>query len=203
MELPPWALDDLLLFGVVGGAGAFVLQAVAGIEQARYLLVSTLFACILCARLAARAWPALSSRVRFSFAVVAGAVLLSCGAGFGLQLSRPIVKGTTAPLVSFLQDHHLTYGIGDYWDAAMTTVQSSGRVEVAPVDERRGKLVRMWNSPSDWYDRSFQFLVFHPPIWAHVDYASAVAAFGRPAHDYRFDGWSVLVWSRPIHVPLS
>ena len=55
-----------------------------------------------------------------------------------------------------------------------------------------------------WYDASFRFVVYRQSLpFGGVDEATATASFGAPAHRYDVDGYRVLVFAHPLHVPLS
>ena len=83
-------------------------------------------------------------------------------AGVVINLDRPAPVSKAAVLASWLEEHDLHDGVGDYWSASIVTVESSGSVEVRPVfspDDRR--LVGYnRNSSTDWYKESFRFVVF-------------------------------------------
>lgn len=200
----PWVLDDLLAIAIVGAAGTFLFQAVNGVEESRYMSVSVIFACVLCGRMVARVWTAIDARTRRAVTAMAMLIVGGLAAGLGYQLSTPATPPTATVLASWLEAHHLYDGIGDYWCASITTVESGGRVTVRPVASQRGLIFRMTpQSAADWYDRPFQFLVFTTPVWLSVDGRTAARTFGTPAHSYTVGAYQVLVWDHPIVVPRS
>jgi hypothetical protein len=203
---PPWAMDDLLVLAVLGAAATFLVQGVNGAADARYMTVSTLFACVLCGRLAGRFWPAVAHFPAGAVRVVVSAALamaIGAGAGMAEQLSSPGATQTTAELVTFLESHHLYSGIGDYWSASMTTVQSGGRVEIRPVDAIRGVLQpTSILETTDWYGTQlFQFVVYGDTIPLSVNLRMATVTFGQPAHVYVVGMYHVLVWPYPLELP--
>jgi len=67
-------------------------------------------------------------------------------------------------LAAYLEQHHLTKGIGDYWSASIVTVESSDSVVVRPVVTNSSSyhVVRYTRlSSSAWYGGGFEFLVYN------------------------------------------
>ena len=121
-----------------------------------------------------------------------------------------------AEIAAWLAAHHLSYGLGDYWNANTITLDSGNRVQVRYVSRIGDKLVeRPWETKSSWYDPAqydATFLVTPGPAdvcspgtpagWQSV----ARATFGPPSATYHVDGFFVLVWhenllSRAHHGP--
>lgn len=200
-------LDDVLLIAVIGPVVTFVLLAVTGPPGARYLVASVVFASVLAGRMVARAWERFSHELVARLLGVVGVAALLCaaaGMGFVVAKTSPVPKAVR--LVTFLEDHHLTSGVGDYWAASVCTVDSDGRVVVRPVwGLRDGRIGRtLYESPVSWYKgRTFQFLVYQTPVYQKVDAASAARSWGPPQDNYTVAGYHVLVWARPFRVPSS
>jgi hypothetical protein len=108
----------------------------------------------------------------------------------------------TAPLTAWLERHRVTYGIADYWDSSVITLQSGGRVAIRTIDLRpkpRGPgvhaYVRGWETNALWYDPAR-----HDARWAIADtrHGSGYSVrtyerlFGRPEAIYRVSRWVVL-----------
>ena len=108
-----------------------------------------------------------------------------------LTTARPVQPAVN--LAAYLEQHHLTKGIGDFWSASIVTVESSDAVVVRPVVTLDGgqHIVRYTRlSSSAWYGGGFEFLVYNVVApWAGVDAQSARASFGPPAA--RGSGWPV------------
>ncbi|HXQ62987.1 MAG TPA: hypothetical protein VN796_11680, partial [Acidimicrobiales bacterium] len=137
-------------------------------------------------------------------AVVGVAAILAFVAGDGFVLSVPERGQPVAGLASWLAAHQLTDGVGDYWSASITTVQSRGLVTVRPVMATADNQIVRYPRESEarWYEgQRFQFLVFNASsIWISVDSTSAAATWGAPAHTYAVGSYRVLVWPQPISV---
>src|SRR5580704_5040717 len=133
------------------------------------------------------------------------ALVLGCYAGIEVHNAvqqRPADPNTQ--VASWLQAHHLTYGLGDYWNANAITLDSGNQVQVRYVGRVGDTLmVRPWETKNSWYDRTQHdatFLVTPGPAnvcspgtpagWQ----AAAKATFGPPSGIYRVDGFTVLVW---------
>lgn len=200
-------LDDTLLAAVAGPVVTFVLLAATGASGARYLVPSAMFACVLSGRMVARAWEQFSHRLVTRLLGVAGAIAMLCAAaGMGFVVAGTPSVPSADRLVTFLEDHDLTRGVGGYWSASVCTVDSDGRVAVRPVsglaDGRIGRY--LYESPASWYTgQSFQFLVYQTPAYEGVDLASAARSWGPPQGIYTVAGYHVLVYARPFQVPPS
>lgn len=220
-----WRLDDMLLIATTGPMVTYLVQALfVSPAYLRYLTASVVFAAVLAGRMVGRCcdggrrlpvgqrWS--SSRRRgvrspaaVAAAVVAAAVVVAAfAAGSAVQAVQPASAQTAATLARFLEAHHLHSGVGDYWSASITTVESSGRVKVRPVVAAPdGRLAA--------YDKGAQrrwlagvpvrFVVFTAPVgYAGVSAASATATWGPPARSYSVGVYRVLVWSHSHHVHL-
>jgi hypothetical protein len=137
--------------------------------------------------------------------ILALALILGCYAGIEVHNTvqqRP--ADPNAQVAAWLQAHHLTYGLGDYWNANAITLDSGNQVQVRYVSRVGDTLmVRPWETKNSWYDRTQHdatFLVTPGPAnvcspgtpagWQ----AAAKATFGPPSGIYRVDGFTVLVW---------
>lgn len=200
-----WRLDDLLVITVLCSAVPFVTFARPDQSGVRYLAVSIVFASILAGRLVARGWCKLpagrSARVVTALGV---AVVLSFATGVGYSLARPEQPYEIPALVSYLEAHHLRWGIGDYWAASITTVQSSGAVIVRPVAASDGGALQQMTTLSEasWYTgQEWQFLVYDKPIIDNVDLDAALRTWGPPARIHVIGPYHVLTWSHPVVLP--
>jgi hypothetical protein len=142
------------------------------------------------------------------------ALVLGCYAGIEVHNTvqqRP--ADPNAQVGAWLLAHHLTYGLGDYWNANAITLDSGNQVQVRYVSRVGDTLmVRPWETKNSWYDRTQHdatFLVTPGPAsvcspgtpagWQ----AAATATFGPPSGIYRVDGFTVLVWHKNLLSHLS
>jgi hypothetical protein len=115
---------------------------------------------------------------------------------------------TNATLATWLTDHGYTEGLAGYWQANSTTVDSGGKVIVAPVSAS-GTAVRHWETLADWYDPAthradFVVAMVNPNgpggglrVSAERDF------FGRPAHVYRVGPYVIMVYRYNLLSKLS
>ena len=143
-------------------------------------------------------WPAISALRPALLAVLAGyAGVLAYNAA---SPPRPPV---TQAVASWLTANHLTSGIGDYWTANVTTVATSGRVEVRPVNLSCGRFSPdAWESRESWYQppntATFLLLALTSAAGADGTAADATAQFGPPHRTARIGAYEVLVWNHDL-----
>jgi hypothetical protein len=203
-ETESWWLDDALVIAMLGSALTFVVLAVSGVPGARYLVPTVVFASVLSGRIVAQAWHRLRpGRMTRAACVAGGAASLCFAAGLGCAFAQPVAAQSASTLASWLEAHNLRTGVGGYWAASITTVESRGDITVRPVwTNQEGTLGRyMKLSSADWYaGQQFQFLVYQTPVYQGVDSVSATKTWGPPEHTYVVDGYHVLVWSTTLSV---
>ncbi len=139
---------------------------------------------------------------------LASAVFAAYAASLGYAVVQPSVPAANDQLAGFLAAHHLTSGIGGYWESSVVTVGSDGAVTIRAV--LTGTLQPdLWEAKGAWYDpgsHQATFLVtdsqsgfFHH--WQPA--AAALAALGRPARTYRTGPYTVYVWDKNLLVQVA
>jgi hypothetical protein len=140
---------------------------------------------------------------RRQVAVVAAVVALYAGllTAYTVQI-RPAAPQVA--LATWLQAHHLRYGLSNYYAASLLTVDANNHVMVAPV-KRTGDqfLLSPWESTTSWYDPALHDATFFvatqmngcPPDDASFWAAAARQTYGPPIRTYSVDGAQVLVWN--------
>ena len=200
-------LEDALVFAFFGGCGTFIwLSFSNSIAFGRYLTAALIFGSILGGRLVGRLVElAGEARLRLAVAAVALVVAAGCAVNFADTLSLATPVQPASQLASYLEQHHLTRGIGDYWSASIVTVESSDAVVVRPVTTLAGGLHigrYLRQSSSTWYGGGFQFLVYNAVTpWDDVEAQSAVASFGAPRHVAVVGRYRVLTWAHELTIP--
>src|SRR5689334_9526341 len=133
--------------------------------------------------------------------------LLAAAAGYAASLgwaaAQPSVPPMNARLVTFLQAHHLTSGIGGYWESSVATVGSDGAVTIRAV--LPGTLAPdLWEAKASWYDPAHNqanFLVTSktPGFFNHwqPDQA-ALAKLGAPVRIYHTGPYTVYVYNKNL-----
>jgi hypothetical protein len=147
--------------------------------------------------LAGRLLPGTLSRARL---IAPLALILACYAGFLVyDAAQPASQSSRVALVSWLEAHHLTYGLSDYWDANALTLYSGDRVEVRPPDRPGGSAA--WLDPATHDARFYVFPSQCPylSVTARGAWERKVeAAYGKPAASYTVAGYIVLVWDKNL-----
>ena len=135
--------------------------------------------------------------------LLAGALLAGYGASLGYAAAQPSVPAANARLAAFLAAHHLTSGIGGYWESSVVTVGSDGAVTIRAV--LPGTLQPdLWEAKSSWYDAGpnrANFLVTDSArgFFNHWQpNPAALAALGRPARTYHVGPYTVYVWNKNL-----
>jgi hypothetical protein len=131
------------------------------------------------------------------------AVAVGYAASLGWAAAQPSVPAMNARLVSFLTAHHLTSGIGGYWESSVVTVGSDGAITIRAV--LPGTLQPdLWEAKSSWYDpgtNRANFLVTSstPGFFNHWQPSrAALAALGAPVRIYHTGPYTVYVYDKNL-----
>ena len=139
------------------------------------------------------------------------AVGLACYlAALAYNDTQPIQAPLHVDLADWLEAHHLTTGLAPYWESNITSLDSGGRVRLAPL-KPGGASANPYESDSAWYDpavsrANFVVTVSSPPSDAALVTPDEVRArFGPPARTYHFKEYTVMVYDYNVltrlHVP--
>jgi hypothetical protein len=134
---------------------------------------------------------------------LAAALLAGYAASLGYAAAQSPAPPANEQLAAFLAAHHLTDGVGGYWQSSIVTVGSDGAVTVRAVQP--GTLrPNLWESKGSWYDPGLHratFLVTDGQS-GYFNYwepsSAALAAYGPPSHTYRIGPYTVLVWDENL-----
>ena len=139
------------------------------------------------------------------------AVGLACYLGaLAYNDTQPIQAPLHVDLADWLEAHHLTTGLAPYWESNITSLDSGGRVRLAPL-KPGGASANPYESDSAWYNpavsrANFVVTVSSPPSDAALVTPDEVRArFGPPARTYHFKEYTVMVYDynllTRLHVP--
>ena len=208
----PDMISQILLVAMVLNVVAYVPSTLADATalNAREFAVVLPFGAVLAGRTLAASL--VGSKRRWAKpAVLAGAVgalLAGYAASLGWAAAQPSVPPMNARLASFLEAHHLTSGIGGYWESSVVTVGSDGAVTIRAVFP--GTLrPDLWEARSSWYDpgpNRANFLVTDsaPGFFNHWQPSpAALAALGRPVRTYHVGPYTVYVWDKNLLAELG
>ena len=202
---------QLLLAGILLNVAAYLVGTRAyGLANAREMAAVLPFGAVLAARvLAARI-------VAFRLAVAALlVVLVGYLGGMAWELRQPVAAPQLSQAATWLEQHHLSYGLSMYWEASALTLASGNEVKVRPVvGEPSVGLQPYWEmTQREWYDpaRNYaNFVLFNtgqiPPgpfagftaVRPFTDYRSVLARFGRPARIYHDGPYTIWVWNKNL-----
>jgi len=136
------------------------------------------------------------------------AAAVGYAASLGWAAAQPSVPPMNARLATFLEAHHLTSGIGGYWESSAVTVGSDGAVTIRAV--LPGTLrPDLWEAKSSWYDpgahrASFLVTSSTPGFFNHWQpNQAALAALGRPATIYHVGPYTVYVYDKNLLAGLA
>ena len=203
----PDMISQILLVAMVLNVVAYVPSTLADATalNAREFAVVLPFGAVLAGRTLAAGLR--DSKHRWVIpALLAGAV--GYGASLGWAAAQPSVPAMNARLVTFLEAHHLTHGIGGYWESSVVTVGSDGAVTIRAVLPGTLQPDR-WEAKASWYDPGLNYANFlvtssTPGFFNHWQPdPAALAALGRPARIYHVGPYTVSVWNKNLLAELG
>jgi len=193
-------VDQVLAVAIVANIVLFVITS-AGSEGPHEVAVVAPFG----AALAARVLTGLRVRARARAVAYGAGVVVLAGylGGLAHETVQPASPPAYAPLASWLQAHHLRYGLGGYWESSIITVQTGGQVTVrALLKDTIGP--DLWLAKPEWYDPATQradFVVLSNTTGFTDNWeprALVARYFGRPARVYNVGPYTVMVWDRNL-----
>jgi hypothetical protein len=198
----PDMISQILLVAMVLNVVAYVPSTLANATDlnAREFAVVLPFGAVLAGRTLGASL--LDSKRRWVIpALLAGAV--GYAGSLGWAAAQPSVPPMNAQLATFLAAHHLTSGIGGYWESSVVTVGSDGAVTIRAV--LPGTLQPdLWEAKGSWYDpgsNRANFLVTSstPGFFYHWQpNGAALAALGRPVRTYHIGPYTVYVYDKNL-----
>ena len=206
----PDMISQILLVAMVLNVVAYVPSTLANASDlnAREFAVVLPFGAVLAGRtLAASLQAGLRRRPR-AVALLAGALLACYGAGLGYAAAQPSVPPMNARLAAFLAAHHLTSGIGGYWESSVVTVGSNGAVTIRAVASLP-LAPYPWEAKRSWYDPGSNRANFLVTSNGHGFFnhwrpkRAAQAALGRPVRTYHTGHYTVYVYDKNLLAELS
>jgi hypothetical protein len=206
----PDMVSQILLVAMVLNVVAYVPSTLANATDlnAREFAVVLPFGAVLAGRTLATSLQAGLRRRPRAAVLLAGALLACYAAGLGYAAAQPSVPPMNARLARFLAEHHLTSGIGGYWESSVVTVGSEGAVTIRAVASLP-LAPYPWEAKSSWYDpgtNRANFLVTSskPGFFNHWQPRRGVLpALGRPVMTYHTGHYTVYVYDKNLLAELS
>jgi hypothetical protein len=205
-------VDQVLAVAILLNIVLFVVTS-AGSEGPHEIAVVAPFGAALAARMLAgqaRPQPAgaqadrtLARRARAAAAMAGLVVLLGYLGGLAHDVVQPASPTAFARVASWLQAHHLRYGLGGYWESSIVTVQTGGQVEVRALLKPTLR-PDLWLAKPAWYDPAAQranFVVLSstPGFVNNWEPRALISKyFGPPARVYNFGPYTVMVWDKNL-----
>jgi hypothetical protein len=208
-------VDQVLAVAIVANVVLFVVTT-AGSEGPHEIAVVAPFGAALAGRMlagqgakarqqqtGARAGSTLARRARLGAAMAGVVVLLGYLGGLVHEAVQPASPPAFARVASWLQAHHLRYGLGGYWESSIVTVQTDGQVKVRAL-LKATLAPDLWLAKPAWYDpadqqANFVVLSSTPGFASNWEPRALISKyFGRPAEVYNFGPYTVMVWDRNI-----
>jgi hypothetical protein len=208
----PDMISQILLVAMIVNVAAYVPSTLANATDlnAREFAVVLPFGAVLAGRTLAVSL--LDSKRRWArpalLAGAAGLLLVGYGVSLGWAAAQPSVPPMNARLATFLSAHHLTSGIGGYWESSVVTVGSDGAVTIRSVRPATLK-PNLWEAKSSWYDAGPNYANFlvtssAPGFFNHWQpNRAALAALGTPARTYHVGPYTVYVWNKNLLAELA
>jgi len=152
---------------------------------------------------AARTGRVLARRARAAAGLAGLVVLLGYLGGLAHDVVQPASPPAFAPVASWLQAHHLRYGLGGYWESSIVTVQTDGQVKVRAL-LKPTLAPDLWLAKPAWYDpagqqANFVVLSSTPGFMNNWEPRALISKyFGRPVRVYNLGPYTVMVWNRNL-----
>jgi hypothetical protein len=201
-------VDQVLAVAIVANIALFALTT-AGSEGPHEIAVVAPFGAALAARMLAaprasrtHAESVLARRTRVAAYGAGLVVLLGYLGGLAHDVVQPAAPADGTQIASWLEAHHLRYGLGGYWESSIVTVDTGGQVKVrALLKKTMGR--DLWLAKPSWYDPASQranFIVLNStPSYLYWEPRALIAKyFGRPARVYNVGLYTVMVWDRNL-----
>jgi len=201
---------QLLLAGIVLNVATFLVGTRASeLTNVREMAAVLPFGAVLAARLLAARILAIRLAVPALLLVLAGYL-----GGLAWELRQPVAPAQLGQAATWLEQHHLTYGLSGYWDASSVTLASGNAVKVRPVVVERAGLQTYWQmTQRDWYDPASNyanFVLFYAgqpypgpfagfaTIQGFAGYKAVLERFGPPARVYHDGPYTIWVWNKNL-----
>jgi hypothetical protein len=212
---PSDLVSPVLATAIVINVAAYVLSVVpVTLFDTREIVAVLPFGAVLAGRMVPGTLTRLPRRLKPALAWVSVGVLACYTAGLGYGTAHRPVADFDQAIVPWLEAHHLTTGLGTYFEANLITMDSGGRVAVRTVSWQFTRDVpRRYESKADWYDPRQSYANFivtntadntqNPggsPRRNSLIPLPAIAALhaGPPAHVYHYKTFTIMVWNHNL-----
>ncbi|MFI5915256.1 hypothetical protein [Dactylosporangium sp. NPDC051541] len=193
----PDRVAQWLAVAILVNLAAYVASTQAGdMASARQVVAVLPFGAVLIAR-------TFADRIKVSGRnrIVAGLVAAVLIGAFAAQtaIARP-APTEAAEVAAWLERNDLRYGLGAYWASNSITVQTGGRVRVAPIVDEYPRAFH-WESRREWFDprrHDARFVVVDRELERYGTLSGVVLRLGPPVRQVDFQRWTVLVYDHNV-----
>jgi hypothetical protein len=110
-------------------------------------------------------------------------------------------SSTAVALIPWLESHHLSYGLANYWNGSAVTVQSGDKVALRTMGiTGHQSAIFNWETDKAWFDPSRYDATF--VVLQTGDQGMTVAevrsAFGKPASIGHLPGWEIMIYHKNL-----
>ena len=218
LALVAWALcralrrffrrDDLLVqvlaVGILADLAAFAFSTLPRtLWDTRQISAVLPFGAVLAGRLLA------GDLLRLRLVPALAVALAGYTAALGFDVAQPAIPAHDQSLADWLVAHDFKYGLSNYFEGNITTLDSGGRVRLVAVSWGVHESVpRAYQSDSSWYDPRLHYANFVVNTGADRPQAIIPArdldnAFGPPAKVYHDGPYTILVWNKNLLADLG
>ena len=196
-------VEQILVVAIAVNVALYMLTNASGLA-AHEVAIIVPFGAVLAARLLPTLrLPGRAGRVRLAALAAGSLVLAGYVAGLGWELAQPTKPMANTQLATWLEAHHLTYGLSGYWTSGSVTVDSGGKVEVRALMQYTMKR-DLWMSNELWYQPKAHYANFivldsQPGYFSHWEPLRLIHKyFGTPARVYHTGPYTIEVWNRNL-----
>ncbi len=199
-------LVQVLVAAIVVNVAAYVFSLQAhDIHSTREIAAVLPFGAVLAGRLLAGK-PLTGRPAGIGLAAVLLAVSGCYAAMLGCGAAQPPVPAENSDLTAWLAAHHLTSGLGGYWQANSVTLDSSDVIKVRAIEIAGNKLTAesRWDASKAWYDPAVGYADFvvtanSPGPESDQNLLWRMAAkVGWPVRVYHVGRYTIAVWNQNL-----
>jgi hypothetical protein len=203
-----FAMDDMiaqvLAVGIVVNLAAYVFSLLPNTNWDNREIASVLpFGAVLAGRLLAERL----ERIRLlpALAVVGCCYVLA----LGFYATRPQRPAHDQPLAGWLAAHRLTTGLGSYAEGNSLILDSGGKLQVYAPAWRTASVhpgtheTKASEFDPRLHDANFIVTTQQDGPAFYLPPARIIAAFGKPAHTYHFETWTIMTWNKNLLTDLA
>jgi hypothetical protein len=188
--------EQMLVVAIAVNVAAYIVTVLPTLRNSHELLMVLPCGAVL----AARAF--VPARIGNAFVALAAVAAAALAAALPLTsaTTRPLDHPNALQLIHWLRAHKLNYGLGGYWDAASTTVQSGSRVHVLTVNfgkvgvGRPNYEINLLDYDPAQHDARFVIT----DLRQKYTIKAFEQTFGNPSQRLRLGDWSVLVYNKNL-----